>query len=205
MKTAIAAALIALAGTGCATSGDATSTEAYSAIVGSWTSAGIDVAPGMAATHRAARIDATFTPDQTYTITVTDSAGATSTSSGTWVATGTPGTLNTFQLNQISPTSQLWEGVAQVNGAHLTYEVAQIAPAVAGVTAPTVAGGFGSTMQDGAPRGSAWIQRFVVSGIGDAPPCTADGSPAAGKRPCDPSSWARDGKQSERVGTFPAR
>jgi hypothetical protein len=127
-------------------------------LVGTWISAGADVAPGLAA-FGIDSILATFNEDQTYTV-VNWAAGSQSTLTGTWVAgTQGDGQIRSITATQIQPSALTAEGIFQVSGSTMMYEVIQVEPALQGVTAPTVAGGFGSTTIAGAPS-SLYIQHY---------------------------------------------
>jgi hypothetical protein len=144
-----------------ACSGDnGTEPEPDDELVGTWVSQGTDIAPGLAATLKTKRIDATFNKNNTYTVLATDSANAVVTFTGTWTATGTEGAIRAITLGQSAPTTLTSEGIFQVVGTRLTYEVIQTSPPITGFTAPTVAEGFGSTKYNGIALGATWTQRF---------------------------------------------
>lgn len=134
-------------------------------IVGTWISESADIAPGLASTLKTTKIVATFNSNNTYTVVATDSLGAAVTYSGTYTTAANNGlTIRSIILNQTVPTSVTSTGIYQVgtNG-YLTYEVIQTSPAINGFSAPTAAGGFGSTSYNGAALGATWTQRFVPS------------------------------------------
>jgi hypothetical protein len=166
-------------------------------MIGTWISTGSDVAVGLSSSMRAAMVKATFRADDTYSIEITDSTHAVKTYAGTWSATGANG-VRAITLVQTSPSASIDQGVFQIDGARLTYEVVKTQPAVDGMTAPTVAAGFGSTAQQGVTRGSTWIQRFwnAELDMGSAP-CNASDSLSVidGKRPCDGNRWSAEAEK----------
>ncbi len=111
-------------------------------ITGTWLSEGDDISDLLAA-GGFVKITATFKGDGTYTTDATDSRGTTYNLAGTYTVDTTtlPGTL---VANQTTPTAVTAEGIWQVNGDTLLYEVAQTSPDK-GFTPPTPQGGFGST------------------------------------------------------------
>ncbi|MCS6989270.1 MAG: IPT/TIG domain-containing protein [Chloroherpetonaceae bacterium] len=118
------------------------------------------------APFRIRRIDATFNANGTYRVVTVDSAGTSSTLTGTWTtsAADTVGiTIRNITVNQSSPTSVTSQGIYQVSvsggATRMLYEIAQVQPPLQGVTPPTPRGGFGST-SNGA-FGIANIQRYV--------------------------------------------
>lgn len=121
---------------------DSDNNQTEQSITGSWRSEGDNVAPLLQASG-VAWVDATFKSDGTYTTQVGDTAGKTYDLAGTYsVDTSTlPGTII---ANQTSPFAATAEGIWQVDGSTLTYEVAQTSPDK-GFTPPTPEEGFGST------------------------------------------------------------
>ncbi len=127
-------------------------------LVGTWISAGSNVAPGLAAVG-VDSILATFNEDQTYTV-LNYAGGSQATLTGTWVAgTQAEGQIRSVTVTQISPSALTAQGIFQVSGTAMTYEVIQVEPALQGVTAPTVAGGFGSTTIAGQAN-NAYVQHY---------------------------------------------
>lgn len=135
--------------------------EAVEAIVGDWVSQGSEnVAPGLQALVKTARINATFEANGTYDVVSIDSAGAEVTFRGTYeVGPETASGIRTITLNQSTPASVTSQGIYQIAGTTLTYEVIQTEPEI-GATAPTVTGGFGSTTVQGVATGIFWVQKF---------------------------------------------
>lgn len=121
-------------------------------LVGAWRSEGEDIAELLSGDPiNYARIDANFESDGTYVVTATNTDGQSGTFTGAWSADGstTPGTVI---LEQATPTIAVAEGIWQVSGTVLTYEVVQTAPDY-GYAPPTPASGFGSTSGSGIEAG----------------------------------------------------
>lgn len=130
-------------------------------IVGTWLSAGDDVATGLATFFAIDSIVATFEDDQTYTVLQyaggSDQPG---TLTGTYVVGDQPeGQIREITLTQNVPSALTAEGIFRVTGSTMRYEVIQSQPDI-GATAPTVSGGFGSTVAAGATT-DLWIQDYV--------------------------------------------
>jgi hypothetical protein len=117
------------------------------AILGSWVSAGADVAP-LLTLFGVVQVDATFNADGTYSVTSLDGAGTPTNFSGTYtVAVDT--TPHTIVTEQTVPSVLTAEGIWQVDAMDvMSYEVVQTTPDL-GFAAPTPAGGFGSTSGPG--------------------------------------------------------
>lgn len=132
-------------------------------LVGTWLSDGANVAPGLAATLKTKNITATFNSNNTYTVVATDSSNAAVTYSGTYTTAANSNTsIRNITLNQTVPASVTSTGIYRVTAKGiLSYEVIQTTPAINGFTAPTAAGGFGSTAYNGVALGKTWIQLFV--------------------------------------------
>ncbi len=159
-------ALLVVAGLGVAACGSEDSTgneNQVDELVGTWVSKGADVAPGLAASpFFTDSIIATFNENGTYT--VVQYYGGTAqpiTLTGTYVAGTQPeGQVRSITANQATPTAVTSEGIFQVSGNTMKYEVIQVEPALAGVNPPTVSGGFGSTTVGGNPTGPYWTQNY---------------------------------------------
>jgi hypothetical protein len=125
---------------------------AASALLGDWLSQGDDVSPlFQSATFDYASIEASFTADCAYTVLATTGAGDQYTLTGTWSADeGT--TPASIVQQQSSPYAATAEGIFQVDGDTLTFEVVQTTPDY-GFTAPTPSTGFGSTAGQGLSPG----------------------------------------------------
>lgn len=131
------------------------------AIVGDWVSEGAsNVAPGLQQISKTARINATFEENGTYNVVSIDSAGSEVTFTGTFtLGDETASGIRSITLNQATPSSVTSAGIFQIEGTTMTYEVIQTEPTV-GAEAPTVEGGFGSTMIGGNATGIFWVQVF---------------------------------------------
>ncbi|MBK7224379.1 MAG: hypothetical protein KAX53_02085 [Saprospiraceae bacterium] len=124
---------------------------------GKWKSA--PVAPIL--TSFADSIFATFNTNNTYTVDQWK-GGTKVVLSGTYTqAKSSVGNIYTIILNQTSPTVLTAEGIFEVASDNKTmkYEVAQTSPAITGVTAPTPAGGIGST--SGGKFGDGNVQNYT--------------------------------------------
>lgn len=119
-----------------------TDTNTAQDIVGNWISEGENVSPLFQASGFSV-ILAGFEKDGSSTATVTDTKGKSYDFAGTYtIDTSTnPGTIEVVVLTPVQATSQ---GIWQVQGNKLTYEVAQISPDK-GFVPPTPEKGFGST------------------------------------------------------------
>ncbi|MFW5951873.1 MAG: hypothetical protein ACOCVZ_07150 [Gemmatimonadota bacterium] len=127
---------------------------------GTWLSKGDDLAPGFVPLG-VDSIIATFNDDQTYEVfqfALGNTAPA-ATLTGTYV-TGdeAEGEVNGIILTQLAPNQLTAEGIYQVTGNSMRYEVVQTQPDI-GAVPPTVAEGFGSTVVGGSET-SAWIQSY---------------------------------------------
>lgn len=137
--------------------------EEVDVLVGTWVSQGAgNVAPGLTVLSKTRKIDAVFNKNGTYNVVSTDSANATVTFTGTWIATAPDANgIRAIELRQQTPTSLVARGIFQITGTLMTYEVIQAEPALAGVVGPTQSGGFGSTTINGAKTGIFWVQKFT--------------------------------------------
>lgn len=142
-------------------------------IVGVWVSSGANLAPGLyAAPLNVRSITATFRADKTYSVVQTDVNNVTTTLTGTYTnsattytdaltTTGTTGkAIYNIVASQSSPAAVTATGIYAINGSAMTYEVIQTTPAINGVSAPTAAGGFGSTTIAGT-KYNIYIQKYV--------------------------------------------
>jgi hypothetical protein len=113
-------------------------------ISGAWVSAGDDLSELFANDpFDYVEVDATFSADATYTVSVRDTDGQTGTLTGTYTTdiTTSPGTIT---LQQATPYTATASGIWQVSSGVLTYEVVQTQPDY-GFTPPTPESGFGTT------------------------------------------------------------
>lgn len=152
---------VAMFGYSCGDSSTGNDDDDVEAIVGTWLSQGAtNVALGLQALTKTAKIDAVFGANATYNVIATDSTGSEVTYTGTYVlGDETASGIRTITLSQTAPTSVTSEGIFQIEGTTMTYEVIQTSPDI-GATAPTVEGGFGSTLVGGVNYGTYWTQKF---------------------------------------------
>lgn len=136
---------------------DTGTTPADPSIEGSWRSEGANIAPLFQLFYYA-RIDADFATDGTYDVEVEDTSGGLTTFTGTYVV-DTATDPATIVLTQITPFKATAEGIWQVDGDTMTYEVTQTVPD-AGFSPATPAGGFGSTAGPGLSPGDN-VQIYV--------------------------------------------
>lgn len=142
-------------------------------IVGTWVSEGTNVAYGLGvAPFNVSKIVATFNANFSYTVVQTDKSNVTTTFTGTYTnpvststdastTTGTQGaTIYNIVANQSSPSAVTATGIYAISGTKMTYEVIQTTPALTGVSAPTAAGGFGSTTIAGT-KYAIYVQKYV--------------------------------------------
>jgi hypothetical protein len=142
-------------------------------IVTTWVSQGTNIPIGLrVAPFKVVKIVATFNANNSYTVVQTDSSNTQTTLTGTYSPTASTykdtatGSLTNGAIiynivaNQSSPTPVISTGIYAISGTNMTYEIIQTAPALAGVSAPTAAGGFGSTTIAG-NKYSIYIQKYV--------------------------------------------
>lgn len=152
---------VAMWGYSCGESSTDSGADDVEAIVGDWVSEGANnVAPGLQALTKTARINATFAENGTYNVVSIDSTGAEVTFTGTYsLGDGDETDIRTISLSQATPSTVTSAGIFQINGTTMSYEVIQTEPDI-GAVAPTVADGFGSTQVGGAATGAFWVQVF---------------------------------------------
>ncbi|HQO50459.1 MAG TPA: hypothetical protein PK939_08515 [Bacteroidales bacterium] len=131
-------------------------------LVGEWQSSGANVSGLLVTYFGIDSVYGKFNTNNTYLVE-SFAEGAKTTYTGTYVQTkSTTGSIWTIVLNQSSPTAVTSEGIFEItkSGTSYTmkYEVAQTTPSI-GATAPTPAGGFGST--SGGALGNLNVQTFV--------------------------------------------
>ena len=158
-------AVVAPAIAACGKSSTDTSANKQDELVGTWLSTGTNIPLGLRmAPIKARNIVATFNANNTYTVVSTDSSNANTTMTGTWSAgsIANTGVMRAITVNQGTPAALTSSGIFQVTGTTLKYEVIQTSPAIQGVSAPTVSGGFGSSAYNGAPfPGQMYVQTYV--------------------------------------------
>lgn len=112
------------------------------AIVGAWVSEGDDISPLLAEYGGVVRVEASFGANGSLVASALDGDGETTEYVSTYVAVeGRPGTITVTQTSPYAATS---EGIWQVDGDTLTYEVIQVTPDY-GYSPATPESGFGST------------------------------------------------------------
>lgn len=130
-------------------------------IQGEWQSSGSNVAPLLASLFGTDSIYANFSTDLTYTVEQYDTNGAKLTLTGTYVQEESDVTgIWTIEVNQSAPAALTSEGIFQVDGNTLKYEIVQTDPNI-GATPPTPADGFGSSASGGTPLGNLNVQNYV--------------------------------------------
>lgn len=130
---------------------DTAAAPGATALADAWRSEGGDLSDLFSGEpFRYVAVEAVFRADGGYVVTSTDQDGATYVLTGTYAATdGAPGAVS---LSQVEPYEAEAEGIWQVDGDTLTYEVVQTVPDY-GFVPPTPAGGFGSTAGPGLSPG----------------------------------------------------
>lgn len=114
--------------------------ELYDVIVGNWRAP--IVAPVLV--ELADSIHVEFRDNQSYLVK-SFKDGVPIELKGTYSTSDGVGNIRNIVLEQSEPTALTSEGIFEVDGDVLTYEVAQTEPEQTGVTAPTADEGFGST------------------------------------------------------------
>jgi hypothetical protein len=127
-------------------------------IQGQWQSSGSDVAPILGSLFATDSIYADFRTDFTYLVEQYDSTGAMLTLSGVYTQTlsDVDGIYN-VEVNQSTPAALVSQGIAQVTGNTMLYEIVQTSPDI-GAIPPTAEGGFGST--NGGALGTINVQTY---------------------------------------------
>jgi hypothetical protein len=153
---------LAFVGYACDSNSSGNDDDEVEAIVGTWVSEGAsNVALGLQIVSKTARIDADFNSNGTYNVVSTDSAGSEVVFTGTYeLGEETTSGIRSITLQQSEPTAVVSAGIFQVEGNNMTYEVIQVEPNI-GAEAPTVGGGFGSTLVGGEAQGDLWVQQYV--------------------------------------------
>lgn len=133
--------------------------SANDTLAGSWLSEGANIADLLAGPpFNIVSITATFGGDGSYEVVSTDDEGTSGTLTGTYVAdlgTDPAGIV----LSQATPYTATAEGIYQIVGDTLTYEVVQTVPDY-GYAPPTPESGFGTTSGNGIEAGIN-VQTFV--------------------------------------------
>lgn len=112
---------------------------------GQWQSSGADVAPLLVSFFATDSIYADFKTDNTYLVEQYDTSGAKLTLEGTYTQSesSVPGIWE-IVVNQTAPAALTSEGIFEITGTTMKYEIVQTSPDL-GSTPPTPGGGFGST------------------------------------------------------------
>lgn len=137
---------------------DTPTTPAKVGIQGEWQSSGSDVAPLLVTLFGTDSIYANFETNMSYTVEQYDTSGAKLTLSGVYTQTksGT-GDIYTIEVEQSSPAALISEGIFEVAGTTMRYEIVQTSPDI-GAVPPTPADGFGSS--NGGSLGNLNIQVY---------------------------------------------
>jgi hypothetical protein len=166
--------ILAFVVTSCKKSDNSTNpTTPSDPIVGTWLSQGASIPYGLrVAPFKVVKIVATFNDNKSYNVVQTDSSNVQTTFTGTYstttstytdTATGSTtkgATIINIVANQASPSSVTSTGIYAISGSNMTYEIIQTTPAITGVSAPTAAGGFGSTTIAG-NKYAIYVQKYV--------------------------------------------
>ena len=125
---------------------------------GQWQSSGTDVAPLLVSLFATDSIFAAFRTDLTYLVEQYDTSGAKLTLEGTYTQTesSVPGIWE-IVVNQTAPAALTSEGIFEITGTTMKYEIVQTSPDI-GAIPPTAEGGLGST--NGGALGEANIQTY---------------------------------------------
>jgi hypothetical protein len=165
LTLAAAAAGMMLAGCGTAVdTGGGTGGSQQAAIIGTWVSAGADVAPLLAgAPFNNTKITATFNNDGTYSVVSIDTSNKELDYAGTYqIMTSDVANITQIRCSQVMPSTAQAEGMYQVDTtqmpARMQYEVVQTQP-TNGLTPPVPDKGFGSTIYNGTQI-STLIQKY---------------------------------------------
>ena len=150
-----------------------TAPPATDPFVTTWVSTGANVPYGLrVAPFKVVQIVATFNTNKSYTVVQTDSSNTQTTFTGTYTATASAftdtasasftkgATIYNIVANQSTPSAVISTGIYAISGTNMTYEIIQTSPAITGVSAPTAAGGFGSTTIAG-NKYSIYVQKYV--------------------------------------------
>ena len=128
--------------------------------MGTWLSEGSNISPlFQSAFFNYVSIVADFSSDLNYSVVATDNEGANTTFEGSFVIDIT-GTIPTIVLTQTAPSAATAEGIWQLQGEELHYEVVQTNPNPYNFVAPTPETGFGSSSGPGLTAGDN-VQIYV--------------------------------------------
>jgi hypothetical protein len=114
-------------------------------LMGEWQSSGANVAPLLVTLFATDSIYANFRTDNTYLVEQYDTAGTKLVLEGTYTqALSGVGQIWTIEVNQTSPVTLTSEGIFEIVGDVMNYEIVQTSPDI-GAVPPTAQRGFGST------------------------------------------------------------
>ncbi len=114
-------------------------------LMGEWQSSGANVAPLLVTLFATDSIYANFRTDNTYLVEQYDTAGTKLVLEGTYTqALSGVGQIWTIEVNQTSPVTLTSEGIFEIIGDVMNYEIVQTSPDI-GAVPPTAQLGFGST------------------------------------------------------------
>lgn len=137
---------------------DQPTTEQKTGIQGEWQSSGTDVAPLLVALFGTDSVYANFATDMTYSVEQYDTSGAKLTLTGTYMQEeSSVEDIWTIEVNQTAPATLTSEGIFEVEGNTMRYEIVQTNPDIQAVP-PTPQDGFGST--NGGAAGMTNVQVY---------------------------------------------
>jgi hypothetical protein len=125
---------------------------------GLWVSEGEDLS-ALLAFLKVVRVEASFQGSGSYSVVSTDDRGDQVTYAGTY-AVDRSTVPHGILMTQTAPGAATAEGIWQITDSTLRYEVLQTSPPVAGCSAPTPEGGFGSTRCSPPLYANANVQTF---------------------------------------------
>ncbi|MCB0556649.1 MAG: hypothetical protein KDD02_24095 [Phaeodactylibacter sp.] len=127
-------------------------------VQGKWQSSGANVAPLLVTLFNTDSIYAEFKTDNTYVVEQYDNTGAKLTLTGTYSQKESGvGNIWEITVNQSAPAVLTSEGIFEITGNTMKYEIAQTSPDIGAVPA-TAAAGFGST--NGGAFGMTNVQTY---------------------------------------------
>ena len=140
--------------------------QGSNSIIGTWISAGENVAPLLITYFNIDSLIADFRDDMTYSVRQVDVFGVAAVLEGTWSAQETGvGNIFTITVNQSSPTVLTSEGIFEVHMGmpvpdpdYMLYEIVQTNPDI-GAIPPNAEAGFGSS--NGGALGNLNIQKYI--------------------------------------------
>lgn len=114
-------------------------------IMGEWQSSGANVAPLLVNLFATDSIYALFRTDNTYLVEQFDTSGTSLTLEGTYTQEPSGvGQIWNITVNQTSPAALTSEGIFEITGTTMMYEIVQTSPDI-GASPPSAQAGFGST------------------------------------------------------------